>query len=275
MVNFSSTLKRNLRDLASELGTNESGRFICPNCHGGSTRERSLVITAYSHHFVYHCFRAKCGLSGALSTHEGVRQEAKAKPKPRPYGGDLLPVPEAIYNSMFGKYGLSPRDVSDQGITYAPGINRIRFPMYNYMGYVFGENLKAVSPEQKPKTLINKFNDVPNLHFPLGQRNGVYATLVLVEDQTSAIKVAQIHPCAALMGTNTSDEGLKQLLQLGTKRVILMLDGDDAGFEGSIKLAKKLVPFVEVVRCVLPKNNDPKDLKLEHLERLVKEMIND
>lgn len=284
MVNFSSTLKRNLRDLASELGANQAGRFICPSCHGGSTRERSLAITAYSHHMVYICFRGQCGLSGALSLADGVRQAAKVKPKPRPYGGDLLPVPEAIHNSVFAKYGLSPRDISDQGITYAPEINRIRFPMYNYMGYIFGENLRAVSPEQKPKTLINKFNDVPNLHFPLRQfiDTGVQSNLpcpytadeiVLVEDQTSAIKVSQVAYCAALMGTNLSQDGVKQLLNLGVKKIVLMLDGDEAGLKASIKLKGQLSPFFIVQNVVLANNMDPKDISLNDLERMVLEAV--
>ena len=263
----SGSLKYQLRDLASGLSNEEQGRFVCPGCGGGSNNERSLVITAYSHHIVFHCFRAKCNVTGALSTSVDIRTTAKPKAKPRPYGGDLLPVLEELHASIFGKYGLSVEDVRGQGITWARDINRIRFPIYNYMGYVIGENLKAISPEQKPKTLVNKFNDVPLLHFPLGQGRG--QALVLVEDQTSAIKVAQIHPCAALMGTNLSDEGLKQLLVLGIKKIILMLDGDDAGFTASVKLAKQLVPFVEVVRCVLPKGEDPKDMPLGYLKEMI------
>lgn len=275
MASGYSILKHNLRHLSSELGDNESGRFVCPKCDGGDTKEKSLAITAYSHHIVYHCFRAKCGFHGALSTTSEVRQAAKVKPKPRPYGGDLLPVPEAIHNSVFAKYGLSPRDISDQGITYAPEINRIRFPMYNYMGYVFGENLKAVSPEQKPKTLINKFNDVPNLHFPLGQFQEIVNSpaIVLVEDQTSAIKVSQVAYCAALMGTNLSQDGVKQLLNLGVKKIVLMLDGDEAGLKASIKLKGQLSPFFIVQNVVLANNMDPKDISLNDLERMVLEAV--
>ena len=254
-------------NLASELGNEETGRFVCPKCGGGKDKERSFIITAFSHHIVYHCFRATCGATGAAAINSTGRVTAKSKPKPRPYGGDLVPVPKDIWESVFAKYDISPEDLEEQGITYAPGINRIRFPMYNYMGYVIGENLKAVSSDQKPKTLINKFNDVPSLHVPLGRR--LRESVVLVEDQISAIKVARVHPCMALMGTNLSDEGLKQLLVLGIKKVVLMLDGDDAGLKASIKLANTLTPFVEVVRCVLPRGKDPKDLPLGYLQEML------
>ena len=267
MVNGYSRLGHQLRSLASELGTNETGRFLCPGCGGGSSKEKSLVITAYTHHIVYHCFRAKCGTTGALSTTGEVRQAPKVKAKPRPYGGPLYPVPKEIHDLVFGKYELSPDVVRDQGITYAPEINRIRFPLHNYMGYVFGENLRGVLPEQKPKALMNKFNDVPSLHFPLGMEVG--SVLVLVEDQISSIKVAQVHPCAALMGTNLDLKGLKQLLVLGVKKVILMLDGDDAGLVASVKLSKQLLPFMETANCILPDGMDPKDLPLVKLKEMI------
>lgn len=262
------SLRHLLRNLASSLGDGEQGRFVCPGCGGGDTKEKSLVITAYSHHIVYHCFRAKCGVTGALSTTGEGRTQAKPKARPRPYGGALVRVPLEVWEQVFAKYDISQAMLTEQGITFATEINRVRFPIYNYMGYVIGENLRAISPEQKPKSLVNKFNDVPLLHFPYGQF--WKGALVLVEDQVSAIKISKIHLCASLMGTNLSDSCLKQLLMLGIKKVILMLDGDDAGFAASIKLAKQLVPFVEVVRCVLPKGKDPKDMPLGYL----KEMLN-
>lgn len=260
-------LKSHLRSLASSLGNGEQGRFICPACGGGSSHEKSLVITAYSHHIVYHCFRAKCNVTGALATSGEVRTQAMPKAKPRPYGGPLIRIPIGVWEQVFAKYDISQAMLTEQGITFAPEINRIRFPIYNYMGYVIGENLKGISSEQKPKSLVHKFNDVPLLHFPYGQF--WKGALVLVEDQVSAIKVSKVHLCASLMGTNLSDDGLKQLLRLGIKKVILMLDGDDAGLVASIKLAKQLVPFVEVVRCVLPKGKDPKHMPLGYLRGMI------
>ena len=269
-----------VRELASNIPAGETGRYRCPSCFGGADHERSFVLTAFTHHVVYHCFRAKCGFTGALSTSANTNPPSKAMRVPRPYRGALEPIPAEMHQAMFAKYELSELDIAEQGISYAKEINRVRFPMYDYRGYVFGENLRAVTSEQKPKALINKFNDVPNLHFPLnsftdtGKQSSFHSmstpdALVLVEDQVSAIKVSKVQYCAALMGTNLSDQGIKQLMTLGIKKVILMLDGDDAGLKASMKLQRELSAHFIVKPVLLEKGNDPKHKSLEELNKRI------
>lgn len=269
-----------IRELASSIPVGETGRYRCPSCFGGADHERSFVLTAFTHHAVYHCFRAKCGFTGAVSTSANTNPPSKAMRVPRPYRGALEPIPAEMHQAMFAKYELSELDIAEQGIGYAKEINRIRFPMYDYRGYVFGENLRAVTSEQKPKALINKFNDVPNLHFPLRQfiDTGAQSSfpcpytadvVVLVEDQVSAIKVSKVQYCAALMGTNLSDQGVKQLMTLGIKKVILMLDGDDAGLKASMKLQRELSAHFIVKPVLLEKGKDPKDLQLKDLNERI------
>ena len=93
--------------------------------------------------------------------------------------------------------------------------------------------------------------------------------LVLVEDQVSAIKVSKVQYCAALMGTNLSDQGIKQLMTLGIKKVILMLDGDDAGLKASMKLQRELSAHFIVKPVLLEKGNDPKHKSLEELNKRI------
>lgn len=273
----SGSLKLLLNDLASDLVAGEHERTVCPKCKGGGSGEHSFIITMQTYNAVYKCFRAKCGFQGAISLLPNP--EKKPKVPKKVYTGKLEPIPSSLWETHFKPYDISQATLLEQGISFATDINRIRFPLYDYRGYMFGENLRAISPEQKPKALINKFNDVPNLHFPLRVSSWPYSslttssTIMLVEDQVSALKLSYVKYCAALMGTNLSDEGLMQLRQIGIKTVILMLDGDDAGLKASMTLKEKLSPFFIVKVILLEKGKDPKDLSMGQLNEEINKCL--
>ncbi len=267
MVN--GTLRQQVVRLSQDLHEGETLRTVCPVCNGGSSQEKTFVLTARQHNVLYCCFRGKCGVRGMafMNTVPG-----KARPNPiKKYTGELIPVPEEVYLHRYKPYGISQETVAEQGITFANDIGRVRSPIYNHMGYVVGESLRAIGTHQKPKTLINKWNEVPLLHFPLGQTFS--ESIVLVEDQVSAIKVAQIAYCAALLGTFLSDDCLILLKRLGTKKVILMLDGDAPGIQASRRLVDKLSPFFSVVNIILPQGKDPKDMSLDYLQRRLNDSV--
>src|SRR3990167_3896921 len=177
--------------LGKHLAPDESFRTVCPACNGGHGKERSFTMKRVAAGITYNCFRAKCGVHGLIGDSSSSMAAKKEKKGREPYKGSLVDIPGAIFARFFIKYSLNHEDIDPQGIKFASDIGRLYLPIYDYRGYMVGENLKAVSLSQKPKALINKFSEnVPMVHVPLGAN--LKDTVVLVEDQISAIKVNKV-----------------------------------------------------------------------------------
>lgn len=214
---------------------------------------------------LYKCHRATCDLKGAVMGKHVVSPQTSTPPRhQRRYKGDLQPLTQLMWKEYFYQYGISRESLSGQGIMYATDIDRYRIPVVDHRGYEIGENLKAARANQKPKSLLHKFNDVPFLHFPLGQE--FHDTLVLVEDQISSIKVSRVHYCAALLGTNLSDDGLKLLKEIGVTKLQLMLDGDKPGIDAALRIKEKAGNLFLTEVVIVPDGKDPKDLTFKEIE---------
>jgi DNA primase len=181
------------------------------------------------------------------------------------YTGELVELPLHLYESKFAPFNIPYETIVAEGIKYAPAHDRIYFPIYDYRRYQIGELLRAVGEGVQPKALTNKFSlDVPFFHVPLCSE--IADSLVLVEDITSALKVSQVAPAAALLGTTFTDEALGQFRAIGVKKIMIMLDGDWAGINSSTRLARRLLPFFQTSIFVPPKGKDPKHLDRRYLE---------
>lgn len=263
-------INEEIKQLGKELELDETLRTVCLFCGGGSRKERSFALTRNNVGLLYYCHRATCGKNGIVG-HLGVGQIRESgignkQHKFRQYKGELSEVADSVRSDYLGKYGITKQECTEQGIRFAKTISRIYFPIYDYRGFQYGENLKAISTEQKPKTLINRWTDGPLIHWPLGQK--MVEVLVLVEDQVSAIKLSKICTTASLLGTNLKEEGLSLFRKIGITKIILMMDGDEAGYKATSKLNNMLSSFFKVYTSYLPLGKDPKDLSLEDLRRL-------
>lgn len=265
-------INEEIKQLGKELELDETLRTVCLFCGGGSEKERSFAITRKESLLLYYCHRSSCGKRGVVGgtciyREKSTQDNFKDKQyKFREYKGELSEVADSAYKDYLGKYGITKQECVEQGIRFAKDISRIYFPIYDYRGFQYGENLKAISTEQKPKTLINRWTDGPLIHWPLGQK--MEEVLVLVEDQISAIKTSKIVLSASLLGTNLKEEGLSLFRKIGITKIILMMDGDEAGYKATSKLNNMLSSFFKVYTSYLPLGKDPKDLSLEDLRRL-------
>ncbi len=98
--------------------------------------------------------------------------------------------------------------------------------------------------------------------------------ITLAEDVFSAIKIKYYWPhvnSIALLGTVMHNDLLEYIKENATL-VVIMLDGDKAGRDGAIKIARKLnllgIPYQ--IRC--PKEGDPKDQTKEWFAQLRKDL---
>jgi DNA primase len=93
-------------------------------------------------------------------------------------------------------------------------------------------------------------------------------TVILTEDIFSACKVQYAfgsdYLAVAMLGTKLHDSLLIKLLE--AKRVIIMLDGDAAGYDGTHATARTLgILNIMYDMLFLPDGCDPKDISLDDL----------
>lgn len=94
--------------------------------------------------------------------------------------------------------------------------------------------------------------------------------LYVVECAWGVLRLAQIGvPAVALFGLELTQTRVELLRR--ARVVTLLLDGDRAGREASVRLAQRLAPVVRVRIATLPWGRDPDDLEAGELRQLVTE----
>ena len=95
-------------------------------------------------------------------------------------------------------------------------------------------------------------------------RSHLHRGLVVVECPWGVIRLAQLNiPAVALLGIHLSHT--QHVLLCNIPRVILMLDGDDAGRNATVRIRKTLEAKTQVRQVNLPTDMDPDDLDDEVL----------
>ena len=103
-------------------------------------------------------------------------------------------------------------------------------------------------------------------------RSQLHKGLVVVEGPWGVMRLAQHHiPAVALLGIHLSHT--QHELLRGIKRVILMLDGDDAGRKATVRIRKTLEAVTQVKQVNLPTDMDPDDLKDHYLIRVSRYLL--
>lgn len=138
------------------------------------------------------------------------------------------------------KYGFECPDTNFKGIKDKP--DQVALRLLDTNADTIGWQVRNL--DGKPPKYITKF-------FNTERGNNAWFTraskvLVITEDYLSAYKISvyTIYDTLALLSTNLSDSVLKNILDIGYTHVILWLDPDEAGVEGTKKAAKKLSYFL-------------------------------
>lgn len=257
-----------IKEMAADLAQGENRRFTCPFCE--AEHERSLSVTRIPAGWVFNCFRGSCKRSGLVGDSYGVPVNSPPKEKEyKQYDGHLSNLPTYLWHTAISKYGISFPTIREQGFKYATDEHRLYLPIFNYNGFQIGEMLKAVSQKDIPKSITYPWSKYPLLHFPLKQCFS--DTIILTEDIYSSIRTSEIGFSAALLGTNLTEEMFKLLKRIQIKKIVLLLDGDEAGIKASTRIYNKYNPFIPVHIKTLPQDHDPKDLSPFELSCIIKE----
>lgn len=219
------------RDLAEGQ---TKGSEICPSCEGGSSEERSLTVTRRGDLLLFNCHRASCPFHGAINLAGRARgklaQEQDSERKtPKPII-KTYPINEATLGFLATKYYISRETLKAAGLSWSgdgdgPYARRVCFPIYDPNFKERGQVFRSYAEGVVPKTLNRMHNEdsVASSWYKFIRKS---STLVLVEDQMSAIKLAPHTHSLALLGTHLSEAKAKEIIEASYDRVIISLDND-------------------------------------------------
>ena len=293
---------KTIKEIAAILSEGDKVREVCPFCNGGSTHERSLQMTRKGTVAVYICYRASCGVrgkytyGGVTSYSRGVNSSSRVPPIPADrYSGEFFRLPVKYSQYFSSTYGIQPALLHEYGVKKTDD-GRVLFPVLRPDMSERGHNVRAypdidkdITVRTTPKAILyipitelalswhrlSLVEDGPNNWVRHGLSIPTFhsTTLVLVEDQVSAIKASRLVDCVSLMGTNLSLGKMNEIAREVNKskyydKVLILLDAD--AYRQSIKhlsRTRAILTGVGVRRL----ERDIKDMTFTEINELLRE----
>ena len=254
----------------------------CPLHHGDNSH--AFVVTLAKD--LWHCF-TRCDAGGDvvelvrrldsltypqaaayLATLAGVSPKLIVPPrKKRPMPPDPRPIPVVSYVPFLIAKGIcwETAERFKVGSFNGPGAynNSVLVPLHDIVGNPLGVATRFFKGYSSHQTMgkwsfprgIAKKELLFNFH---RCRPHLRDCVVVVECPWGVLRLSQMDiPAVALLGIHLSDFQ-RALLSL-VPRVILLLDGDQAGQEAADRIHEELSPLTEVRRIRLPLDTDPDD----------------
>ena len=213
-------------------------RYRCPFCKAS---EWSLNITRTYDGAVYMCHRASCGAKGFVASGAQEARAPREKP-PSLYEGELLAL-----RAEDEKFFLERYEVHPGGAIARTEYDEYVLPIYSPDGYTSGYNVRQPWPgapckgrADRPKSKVYAESSRPVQSFYDGTPRGDNRTVLLVEDQLSAMKAAEhaeVLWAVALMGAHLDIPRVQEIARLKPSQVLLALDKDAT--ETAFKLARE------------------------------------
>lgn len=261
------------------LGDRQSG-LICPYCHGGGSKERSLSIAVYESGAQWRCWRNSCGKKGRLNLNTGMFHDgAPTDDLDRTNGTGMMKQPQPnyisnLYNNLcqmkpeWKKYfqdtlGMIPDKLIGLG-WLSTNFGHLVIPLKSCNGCVVGHEFRLM--EGVPKSRLNLLS---TKSFVRSAYNCPKKSdfVLIVEDAMSAAKASAVCRTYALHGTNFCQQHIEELSsEWGGSKFLLALDKD---------ATMKAADYVKTYRFQLPGLTLcplSKDLKHEYvadIEKLV------
>lgn len=211
-------------------GETEAGK-ICPACKGGTSQEGSLSVTRRGGLLLYNCHRASCAFHGAIDT-AGVFGGQTPRDKKRagkPYI-KTYPIREATLKLLATKYHVPIEVLRTAGLRWSGDgdgrfSRRVCFPINGPDLKERGQSYRSYEDGVKPKAIIDLTTEEA-IACSWYKWLRTSDTLIIVEDQMSAIKLAPHVHSLALLGTHISDAKAEEIAAGGYKKVLISLDND-------------------------------------------------
>lgn len=186
-----------------------------------------------------------------------------------------FPIEAAVY---LKKYYITQEIIDRTGIFWSELYKRVCFPLYEkdemvacWMRDVLEESLTKWLYTGRDKNTVCWNMYVERIGWESeGEEYYLNTTVCLVEDVISAIRVSKFLDCICLGSTSINEETRKVLLHYD--KVVLFLDGDEAGKRGAQKIRNELKL---THTCYIVRNrHDPKTYDDKELEGLIRDSRN-
>lgn len=251
---------------------------ICPACEGGSTKERSFSVSRRGGVLRYRCHRASCGFSGTNTTASPHRGSVT---QPNTSGSSIkgyvpsLPINEATARFLAAKFNIPAADFRLAGVRWTGEANdrygrRVCYPIDGPDSRKRGESYRSYVGAV-PKNIIH-FGTEDAIALAWYKWKRASKSLVIVEDQVSAIKLAPYLHAVALLGTNLSEAKVEEIREEGYDHIHLALDNDATmeAVKAQLKWQHRLPQL-----CVRGLAKDIKDMNDEEFTALLPSLTHD
>lgn len=255
---WSLTTEVQINKLAEGLHEGHSRYVKCIFCN--AEHENKLSLTRTEAGILYHCFRAKCGAKGIILFEGRYSSMEKDTFTPMPYTGVTKPVPPELWVEVFNTTEIE----LPANVLYEEKRNALMFPIYDADEYICGAQLKPLEYKQDKLPKYITYYDIKCPHSYYLRENTNNYQLIIVEDILSALKLKEYGSSVALLGTNLTNEGLRDIIKLNPINIVIMLD--PGAEDKAMKIANKLSPFF-TVRVVYLKA-DPKNTPYNELDTI-------
>lgn len=213
------------------------------------------------------------GVAASVACQATVTKKSKA---PSPLGFVLHGIDSA--HPYLATRGIESATAQEFGVGLyrGPGIfsGRLVIPIHNERGALVGycgRALDGTQPRYRFPSGFSKSEILFNLHRAAAES---VSAVVVVEGFFDSLKLHQagIRSVVALMGAALYPSQQRQLLER-FRRVILMLDGDDAGRRATATVAAHLQPYASVSVIHLPDAVQPDQLSTEAMRQFLQAHI--
>jgi len=258
------SIKSEVKLYGAELSLGESIREICPLCGGGTSSEKSLVITRDdSGGLVYVCHRASCGSKGS-TIYKGGSGLPSLKPEKKvrkTFDGVTVPLSDSLRERLFNMWGVTDAEywywTKDYGGRLAMSI---RSPKYTHRGWV----LRDIQGRSALKALMYLDEDEESLSW---YKTHADKGTVLVEDIPSAVRASEYVNSVALLGTGVGLNKASEIAEYAPRPLIVALDQDAT--VTSFRLAQRYAALWGDVRIQMLQK-DIKDMEEKDVCQLLK-----
>ena len=257
-------IRDNIALHAYGLSSNEtSTTMLCPVCLGGRKYKQSFAVTRTPEGLaLYICYRASCGIKGAIGISPDVSNPDvfKKSKEPNPYNHLTMCVPPERMLEFVKKFPHIS-EAYRNAMVWSEYAQRYIMPIHNKYYGTIGHVARSFSSDLKAITYWLT-RQQGTCHYALSPKSS--DTIIIVEDIPSCESIKNVAGAAslALLGSHLAAPLVHQLRNDGYKRIIMALDED--AWDKAYKAAHKYT-LLGVEAITWPSGLDPKDMPANEL----------
>lgn len=254
------------------VGAQVSGQ-TCPYCERRGYSENSFSMERTNMGINYKCHRAKCGVSGFVraaptnSKRLPIADRVSGASKFATHLRSLSPVKAGIGDWMHQQWGWEAEHRRIADVQWSNSARRIALPIYNIEEREVGWTLRDTTGKETIKSMILLTQPgALSMSYYKGKTNP--KTVIIVEDQASAVRASLYCSAVALLGVHFDGQRSARIQRLDPESVVFCLDKD--AFARSVDYNTRFGGAFKKHRAVCP-DKDLKNMKEDELVKFLSE----